>query len=100
MIKNIKIWHAPERPQHQTAEDIFDTVRVIANQCGYSAGHLRKLLSLEKVDGVKVGDMWLTTIRAVKEYRFSIETKKCCGVEKRWWTNWMNLKPEREERDE
>ena len=66
-----KMWEAPhseQQPAHTKADD-FDTVRIIAKRCGYSAGHVRKLINAGNVKGRKIGNIWLTTERAVKAYR-------------------------------
>lgn len=46
----------------------FRTVNSLSKTSGYSANHLRRLLQMGKVGGVKVGNMWLAKRSDVKAY--------------------------------
>lgn len=50
------------------AREMILSVSQLATVMGYSEGHLRRLLRLNKVEGVKVGTLWLSTESAAQKY--------------------------------
>ena len=52
----------------QDAADKLISLAEAAEICGLSAGHLRLLVSQNKLWGTKIGRNWVTTEQAVRDY--------------------------------
>lgn len=52
------------------------TVSKLSSKCGYSEGHLRRLLRLNKIEGDKIGTFWLTTYSTVKKYQAQMKERR------------------------
>lgn len=63
-----QIWHLRPEKSNGHQKDPLDTVREIASETGISPSHLRKLLSMGAVEGIKLEDIWLTRKSLVEEY--------------------------------
>ena len=47
---------------------MYRTVSSLSSKTGYSGTHVRKLLRSGRVRGVKVGNTWFATVRAIREH--------------------------------
>ena len=48
--------------------DKFITVKAAAEVTGYSAQYLRRLLRAGKLDGIKIGQVWLISLVSLEAY--------------------------------
>ena len=48
--------------------DKFITVKAAAEGTGYSAQYLRRLLRAGKLDGIKIGQVWLISLVSLEAY--------------------------------
>ncbi len=63
----ITLWQDIPTPE-RLGKDIYMLTTLLAERTSRPAAHIRRLLREGKVKGVKVGNMWLSTVPAVKEY--------------------------------
>jgi hypothetical protein len=49
-------------------ENSYIDVQKASKQSGYSAQYLRKLLRHEKVQAIKIGQLWLIVYQSLREY--------------------------------
>ena len=64
-----KVVFREERPRTPIVEDEkYRTITSLSELSGYSETNLRSLLSERKLEGTKVGDVWLSTMTAVNSY--------------------------------
>jgi hypothetical protein len=42
-----------------SVDNVFIAVQIASNQSGYSGQYLRKMLRYEKIQGIKIGQLWL-----------------------------------------
>jgi hypothetical protein len=51
-----------------SVESFFIAVQTASNQSGYSGQYLRKMLRYEKLQGIKIGQLWLIECKSLLEY--------------------------------
>jgi excisionase family DNA binding protein len=68
--RKARVWeaHRPSARANGQQGTRFCTVSEVAEQTKYSSNYIRQLLRQGDVSGVKIGNMWLTSVEAVETY--------------------------------
>lgn len=68
--KRLRVWEAPTKAYLPPADkgDWYDSVAGVSEKTGLSKQRIRKLLREGKIKGFKVGNFWITSEKAVKDY--------------------------------
>jgi len=49
-------------------DTVFIAVQIASKQSGYSDQYLRKMLRSEKLQGIKIGQLWLIVYKSLRAY--------------------------------
>ncbi len=56
------------------------TVNAAAEITGYNVQYLRRLLRARRLDGIKIGQVWLIRMKSMKAYLYVVEGAEDCVI--------------------